>query len=409
MTRNFFTFFLRGRIIEYGVYDAAHLSMTPLRWSAAAARSVFGNPFNPMSYTPAGRMIAASAEVFDGVAKRRGKPEWRLAAGIDVIDERPFCRLLRFSRERTHSVPQILLVAPLSGHFATLLRGTVDALLDEHDVYVTDWADARDVPLARGTFDLESYIGYVIDYLRMLGPDINVMAVCQPAPAVLAAVSLLAASNDPAQPRSMILMGGPIDTRFHPTTPTELAKKYSLEWFERELITLVPLYYPGAGRRVYPGFMQLGAFVSMNAQRHIDAHIKMYNELVRGDGESAAARQAFYDEYLSVMDVTAEYYLQTIDHIFKRHSIAAGTFTWRGEPVDPSAIRKTALLTVEGEHDDISAPGQTLAGQTLCSSLRANQRAHLLQPGVGHYGIFNGRRYRESIVPRIAGFVREHA
>jgi poly(3-hydroxybutyrate) depolymerase len=385
------------------------LTLTPFRLTASAAKAVFGNPLNPMAYTPAGRMIRASADVFGGVVKRRGKPAWGIDATMDVIDERPFGRLVRFSLDRGYDVPRVLLVAPMSSHFATLLRGTVAQLVLEHDVYVTDWIDARDVPSDAERFDLESYIAYTIDYLRLLGPDVHVVAVCQPAPAVLAAVALLAGADDPAQPRTMTLMGGPIDTRFHPTAPTKLAKKYDLDWFEREVITTVPAYYPGGGRRVYPGFMQLGAFISMNATRHIDAHISMFNELVRGDGESAAARKAFYDEYLSVMDITAEYYLQTIDHIFQRHSLPTGNLIWRGERVDPAAIRKTALFTVEGELDDISAPGQTLAAQDLCSSLNATQRDHLLQPGVGHYGIFNGRRWRESIQPRIAGFIRAHA
>ncbi len=385
------------------------MTLTPFRLTASAAKAVFGNPLNPMAYTPAGRMIRASADVFGGVVKRRGKPAWGIDATMDVIDERPFGRLVRFSLDRGYDVPRVLLVAPMSSHFATLLRGTVAQLVLEHDVYVTDWIDARDVPSDAERFDLESYIAYTIDYLRLLGPDVHVVAVCQPAPAVLAAVALLAGADDPAQPRTMTLMGGPIDTRFHPTAPTKLAKKYDLDWFEREVITTVPAYYPGGGRRVYPGFMQLGAFISMNATRHIDAHISMFNELVRGDGESAAARKAFYDEYLSVMDITAEYYLQTIDHIFQRHSLPTGNLIWRGERVDPAAIRKTALFTVEGELDDISAPGQTLAAQDLCSSLNATQRDHLLQPGVGHYGIFNGRRWRESIQPRIAGFIRAHA
>jgi len=395
--------------IEYGIYDAGYLSLSPWRWSAAAAQAVFGNPFNPLSYTLPGRMISASADVFTSVAKRRGKPAWNIAATMDVIDERPFCRLLRFSLDRGYEVPRILLVAPLSGHFATLLRGTVEGLIADHDVYVTDWSDAREVPLARGVFDLETYISYTLDYLRLTGPDVHVMAVCQPAPAVLSAVALMAANGEPAQPRSMILMGGPIDTRLHPTAPTRVAKAHSYEWFERELTTAVPSYYPGAGRRVYPGFMQLGAFLSMNAKRHIDAHVSMYHELVRGDGESAAARRKFYDEYMSVMDVTAEYFLQTIDHVFQRHSLPLGTMTWCGQHVDPSAIRSTALLTVEGELDDISAPGQTVAAQALCSALTDGQRGHLLQSGVGHFGIFNGRRWREVILPHIAWFIRAHA
>ena len=238
-----------------------------------------------------GRAIAASAEVFGGVTKRRSKPAWKIDAALDVIDERPFCRLVRFSRERSHAVPRILLVAALSGHYATLMRGTVEALVAEHDVFVTDWADARDVPLAAGTFDLETYIAYTIDYLRRLGPDVHVVAVCQPVPAVLAAVALMAAHGEPAGPRTMTLMGGSVDTRFHPTAPSLLAAKYSLEWFEKNVITTVPAYYPGAGRRVYPGFMQLAAFISMNTTRHINAHINMYNELVRGDEEAAGTRR----------------------------------------------------------------------------------------------------------------------
>jgi poly(3-hydroxybutyrate) depolymerase len=362
-----------------------------------------------LTYTFGGRAISASADVFTGVVKRRGKPAWNIDATLEIVDERPFCRLVRFSRKRGYDVPRILLVAPMSGHYATLLRGTVAALVVEHDVYVTDWVDARQVPFSGGVFDLDTYIEYVIAYLRLLGPDVHAMAVCQPAPAVLAAVALMAADNDPAQPRTMTLMGGPVDARLAPTAPTKVAVAYSLDWFDQKLTTALPAYYRGAGRRVYPGFMQLGAFISMNPGRHIDAHISMFNELVRGDGESAAARQRFYDEYMSVMDVTAEYFLQTIDQVFKRYTLASGTMTWRGERVDPAAIRSTALLTVEGELDDISAPAQTYAAHALCSSLRDDQHDHHLQTGVGHYGIFNGRRWRESIVPRIAAFVRRHA
>jgi poly(3-hydroxybutyrate) depolymerase len=393
----------------YGLYDTAYFGMAPWRWTAAAAQASFSSPFNPMAYTLPGRMIAASAEVFSGATKRRGKPDWDVDARMDVIDEQPFCRLVRFSRDRSHEVPRILLAAAMSGHYATLMRGTVEALVADHDVYVTDWADARDVRLSAGTFDLDTYISYTLAYLRRLGPDVHVVAVCQPAPAVLAAVALMAAHGDAAQPRTMTLMGGPIDTRFHPTAPTLLAAKYPLEWFEKNLISTVPAYYPGAGRQVYPGYVQLSAFISMNTNRHINAHINMYNELVRGDGEAAAARQKFYDEYLSVMDVTAEYFLQTIDRIFLRHSLPLGTFTWQGERVDLSAIRETALLTVEGELDDICAPGQTVAAHEMCPSLTAGQRDHLLQPGVGHYGIFNGRRWREAIVPHISRFIRLHS
>lgn len=397
---------LREVPITYETYDATYFALAPARWSAAAAQAVFGNPFNPLAYTLTGRMIYASADIFGGVTERRGKPAWNVSVAPDVIHVRPFCRLLRFAKERSDAVPRVLLVAPLSGHHATLLRGTVEALLVDHDVYVTDWIDARDVPSGCGAFDLDEYIGYVIDDLRMLGPDVHVIAVCQPAPAVLSAVALLAAAGDPAQPRSMTLMGGPVDARIAPTAPTKLAASRSLEWFERKATMTLPPYYPGAGRRVYPGFMQLGAFLAMNATRHVDAHIKIFNDLVRGDGESAQSRRAFYDEYLAVMDVTAEYYLQTVDVVFQRHAVPLGTMTWRGRRVEPAAIRATALMTVEGELDDISAPGQTYAAHRLCPAIPADRRDHLLQTGVGHYGIFNGRRWRESIMPRIAAFIR---
>ncbi len=384
--------------------------MTPARWTAAATRSILTNPFNPFSYTLPGKMLSAAAEVWSGVVERRSKPEWNISARMEVIDERPFCRLIRFSADRAPGVtlPQVLLVAPLSGHFATLLRGTVEELVREHDVYVTDWIDARDVPLSAGRFDLDDNIAYLIDYMRLLGPALHVIAVCQPAPAVLAAVALMAAANDPAQPRSMVLMGGPIDPRAAATAPTQLAAQRSIEWFERECTTTVPTRYPGAGREVYPGFMQIGAFISMNANRHLDAHIEMFNDLVRGDDESAASRKAFYDEYLTVMDVTAEYYLQTVETVFQTYALPRGTMMWRGEPVVTQAIEQIALFTVEGENDDISAPGQTYAAQTMCPRIPDAKRDHYLVPGVGHYGIFNGRRWRTDIAPRITEFIRKN-
>ncbi len=393
--------------IFYELYDAAHLALAPARLSAATARLVFGNPLSPLSYTLPGRMINASADVFAGFTERRSKPAWNLPAALEIVDERPFARLIRFRPDRPSPgpKPQVLLVAPLSGHYATLLRGTVEGLMAEHDVYVTDWADARDVPLAAGRFDFEDYVGYLMAYLRRLGPELHVVAVCQPCPAVLAAVALMAADGDPAQPRSMTLMGGPVDARLAPTAPTEFAASKRLEWFERELTATVPSWYRGAGRRVYPGFLQLGAFMAMNPDRHVDAHAKIFTDLVKGDEESAQGRRAFYDEYLAVMDMTAEFYLQTVDEVFQRTTLACGTMTWRGRPVDPAAIRRTALLTVEGERDDISAPGQTAAAQVLCSAIPAERRAHLLQPGVGHYGIFSGRHWRTAIQPRVTAFI----
>ncbi|MDB5028139.1 MAG: phaZ [Candidatus Eremiobacteraeota bacterium] len=394
-----------GRAIFYEQYDAACLALNPARWSAAATRAIFSNPFNPMTYTLTGRMMEATADVFSGVTRRRGKPAWNLPATVDVLDDRPFGRLIRFVTGDRRERPRVLLVAPMSGHYATLLRNTVEVLVDAHDVHVTDWADARDVPLRAGRFDLDEYIAYVMDYLRILGPDVHVIGVCQPAPAVLAAVALLAAEDDPAQPRSMVLMGGPVDARVAPTTPTEFAAQHPLDWFERELTMRVPQWYRGAGRAVYPGFLQLGAFMSMHPQRHADAHLKIFEDLVRGDGESARKRRAFYDEYLSVMDIPAEFYLQTVDEIFQRATLASGTMTWRGRKVDPAAIARTALMTVEGELDDISALGQTYAAHALCSALPAGMRDTLVQPGVGHYGIFSGTTWRTAIAPRIAAFI----
>jgi poly(3-hydroxybutyrate) depolymerase len=391
------------------LYDAAYLAMAPARWSAAGAQALFSNPFSPLSYTLPGRMISASADVFSGLATRRGKPAWDLPVSPHVVDERAFGSLLRFERPHAQPAPRVLLVAPLSGHFATLLRGTVAALLDDHDVYITDWNDAREIPPSAGRFDLDTYIAYMLDWIRLLGGDVHVVAVCQPVPAVLSAVALLAAAGDPAQPRSMVLMGGPLDVRVAPTAPTQFAAAQSLEWFDRELTARVPAWYRGAGRRVYPGYVQLGAFVAMHPDRHIEAHLKIFESLVRGDGAAVAERRAFYDEYLSVMDIPAEFYLQTVEVVFQRAALMDGTMTWRGTPVDPAAIRRTALMTVEGEFDDISAPGQTAAAQDLCSGIPAERRDHLLQRSVGHYGIFNGRIFREAIAPRIAAFISRNA
>lgn len=393
------------RTIYYEQYDAAYLALTPARWSAAAAQALFSNPFNPLSYTLPGRMLHASADVFAGVARRRGKPAWNLAANLETIDERPFARLVRFQSAARPQRPRVLLVAPLSGHYATLLRNTVEVLIEDHDVYVTDWVDARDVPVSAGRFGLDDYIAYVLDYLRLLGPDVHAVAVCQPAPAVLAAVALLAAGDDAAQPRSMVLMGGPVDARVAPTAPTEFAAAHKLAWFEHELTMRVPHWYRGAGRSVYPGFLQIGAFMSMNPRRHLNAHWQIFRDLVRGDGESAQRRRAFYDEYLSVMDIPAEFYLQTVDEIFQRATLPSGTMRWRGVPVEPRAIRRTALLTVEGALDDISAPGQTYAAHALCTGIPTARRGKLLQPGVGHYGIFSGRTWRTEIAPSIARFI----
>lgn len=404
----------------YTIYEMQQAALAPMRILADATQSVFRNPWIPLSYTRFGKSMAAGAEVLDGVIKNRDKPEWRLdsteidgkkiAVTQDIALAQPFGDLLHFKRDiKGRKDPQVLLVAPMSGHYASLLRGTVSALLPGHDVYITDWHDARDVPLSAGRFNLDDYVEYVCSFLRHLGPDTHVIAVCQPAPMVLAAVSLLAAAKDKAQPRTMTLMGGPVDPRANPTLVTQVAENRPLSWFESNVVDKVPVYYPGSGRRVYPGFMQLSAFISMNPGRHFSAHVDMFKHLVQGDGDSADAHRRFYDEYLTVQDISADFYLDTVDKVFQRHLLPKGELTWRDQKVDPSAITETALLTIEGELDDISAPGQTLAAHALCSNLAKSKQEHYLQKGVGHYGIFNGRRWREQIMPTISAFMHKHA
>jgi len=304
--------------------------------------------------------------------------------------------------------PRLLIVAPMSGHYATLLRGTVEAFLPNHDVYITDWVDARMVPLNLGTFDLDDYIDYVVSILHFLGGDTHVIAVCQPSVPVLAAVAAMEAAGDSNVPHSMVLMGGPIDTRVNPTGVNKLAETRGIDWFRRHVITTVPFPHPGFMRNVYPGFLQLHGFVSMNLDRHIEAHRRLFYHLVQGDGDSAQKHREFYDEYLAVMDLAAEFYLQTVETVFVRHALPKGQMTHRGRLVDPAKIKRVALMTVEGEHDDISGVGQTEAAHRLCVGIPDSRKAHWLQPEVGHYGVFNGSRFRAEIAPRIADFVLSH-
>ncbi|HUB97655.1 MAG TPA: polyhydroxyalkanoate depolymerase, partial [Stellaceae bacterium] len=320
----------------------------------------------------------------------------------------PFCNLLHFEKDEDIDEPRVLLVAPLSGHFSTLLRGTVERLLCDHDVYITDWVNARDVPLLHGRFDLDDYIDLVIHYIRRLGPRVNVVAVCQPSVPTLAAVALMAAGNDPAQPRSMTLMGGPIDPRVNPMVPNRLATSRSLDWFERTVIGTVPARYPGAFRRVYPGFLQLAGFMTMNLDRHITAHVDLFKHLISGDDDSAEATRVFYDEFMSVMDLPADFYLQTIKRVFQDQALPQGKLTSRGRKIEPAAITRTALLTVEGENDDICGVGQTGAAHELLTGLPAGMKERHVQPKVGHYGVFNGRRWRGEIYPKVRDFIRIH-
>jgi poly(3-hydroxybutyrate) depolymerase len=403
----------------YWLYELTHAALNPARAVADATRLAFRNPINPLYSTSFGKSMVAAAELFERSTRRYGRPDWRISSTlvggervpvrIESVWERPFCRVLHFERvfERPprRQQPRLLLVAPLSGHYATLLRGTVEAFLPNHDVYITEWSDARTVPLSEGTFDLDDYIDYVISILHALGGETHVVAVCQPAVPVLAAVALMEADDDPYLPITMTLMGGPIDTRANPTAVNMLAQKRGIDWFRHNVITKVPFPNPGFMRDVYPGFLQLHGFMSMNLDRHIEAHQNLFLNLVKGDGDSAQKHKEFYDEYLAVMDLTAEFYLQTVDTVFVRHALPKGEMMHRDRPVDPTAIRRVALLTIEGEHDDISGVGQTEAAHRLCVNLPPERQAHWLQPGVGHYGVFNGSRFRAEIAPRIADFI----
>ena len=406
----------------YWFYEMGHAALTPARAFADAGRIFFKNPANPFAHTAVGKSYAAAFELFERTTRRYSQPEWsidstlvggeRVPVHITSVWERPFCRLLHFERALDHAPkrpqPKVLIVAPMSGHYATLLRGTVEAFLPNHDVYVTDWVDARMVPLAEGGFDLDDYIDYVVSMLHALNGDTHVVAVCQPSVPVLAAVALMEAKDDHYVPLTMTLMGGPIDTRENPTAVNTLAQERGIDWFRRHVITKVPFPHPGFMRDVYPGFLQLNGFMTMNLDRHIEAHRNLFRHLVTGDGDSAAKHREFYDEYLAVMDLSAEYYLQTVETVFIRHALPLGKMTHRGRPVDLANIRRVALLTIEGEHDDISGVGQTQAAHWLCSNIPEDRKAHYLQLGVGHYGVFNGSRFRSEIAPRISDFMLTH-
>jgi poly(3-hydroxybutyrate) depolymerase len=403
----------------YWMFEMGQAALNPYRALADAGRLYYRNPVNPLAHTQLGKSAAAWFEMFERATRRYGKPDWGIDSvtvgatpvpvQVSTVWERPFCRLLHFERVFEHKPrrpqPKLLIVAPMSGHYSTLLRGTVRTMLTNHDVYVTDWVDAKMVPLSEGRFDLDDYIDYLISMLHHLEGGAHVMAVCQPAVPVLAAVARMEAEDDPHVPASMVLMGGPIDTRENPTLVNDVAVDRGLDWFRRNVITTVPFPHPGMMRQVYPGFLQLHGFVSMNLERHLQAHSDMFRHLVKGDGDSAEKHRDFYDEYLAVMDLSAEFYLQTIETVFIRHDLPLGRMTHRGVPVDPSEIRNVALLTVEGENDDISGVGQTAAAQRLCVNIPAEKKVHYLQPAVGHYGVFNGSRFRADIAPRISDFI----
>ncbi|QGY03883.1 polyhydroxyalkanoate depolymerase [Methylobacterium mesophilicum SR1.6/6] len=390
----------------YLMRDAYDQMLSPMRVAAEVARTACENPFSPLSYAPTSRAIAAGCELFERATRTYAKPAFNLQVAERVVWERPFCRVVAFGEPSDK--PKLLVVAPLSGHYATLLRGTVAAFLDTHQVFITDWADAKKVPLSAGRFDLDDYIDYCIDLFTELGPDLHVAAVCQPSVPVLAAIARMEAENHPLVPRSAVLIGGPIDTRRSPTAVNRLPQERSIGWFERHCIHEVPWTHQGHGRDVYPGFLQLAGFISMNLDRHQTAHWDMFNHLVEGDGDSAAKHREFYDEYLAVMDLPAEYYLQTVETVFIEHRLPKGEMRHRGALVDLNAIRRCALMAIEGEKDDITGIGQTRAALDLTLNLPDSKKAYHLQMGAGHYGVFNGSRFRAEIVPKIVAFMEAH-
>jgi poly(3-hydroxybutyrate) depolymerase len=406
----------------YHLYELNQAALSPARAAADAYRLLFRNPLNPASHTPLGRSAAAVLELFERSTRRYRKPVWGIdstqVSGREVavrertIISKPFCKLVHFERDvsrwRRMKDSKLLIVAPLAGHYPTLLRGTVRDLLPYYEVYVTEWQDARFVPRSEGPFDLDDYIDYVIEFLRFFRGDVHVMGVCQPTVPVFAAVSLMEAMGDTSVPRSMILMAGPIDARRSPTAVNRFAESRGLDWFRHNVTTQVPWPYPGMMRLVYPGFLQLSGFMGMNLDRHMTAHRELFHNLIKGDGDSADRHREFYDEFLAVMDLTAEYYLQTIETVFLEHRLPKGEMMHRGTRIDPSAINRVGLMTVEGEKDDISGIGQTYAAQTLSHNLPERFRAHHMQDGVGHYGVFNGSRFRAEIVPKIRDFIATH-
>jgi poly(3-hydroxybutyrate) depolymerase len=408
----------------YQLHEMQRSFLTPLMQWADASSKLFSNPVSPFAHTPFSQRIAAGYELMYRLGKEYQKPTFGLESttingkqvGIveHTVATKPFCNLLHFKKDMSDRAfealgqPKVLLVAPLSGHHATLLRDTVRGLLPDHDVYITDWTDARMVPLSDGPFRLDDYIYYVQDFMRLLAPDLHVISVCQPTVPVLAAISLMATNNDPKLPKTMTMMGGPIDPRKSPTAVNDLATEKPFSWFENTVIYAVPGNYPGFGRKVYPGFLQHAGFIAMNPGRHAQSHREFYQHLVRGDDSSAESHRQFYDEYNAVLDMPAEYYLDTIKTVFQEFRLPAGTWEVGGQLVRPQDIKTVALFTVEGELDDISGAGQTQAAHELCTGIPADMQQDFVAPQCGHYGIFSGRRWRETICPKIGEFIRKY-
>ena len=412
----------------YQLREAQRAILHPVSVWAESMSKLYANPYSPLSYIPMANRVSAGLELLHRLGKEYEKPEFghkstRIGEHDVTVAERieitkPFCRLLKFERLLPKALadraddPTVLIVAPLSGHHATLLRDTVRAMLPDHNVYITDWLDARHVPVTNGPFHLDDYVAYCIEFIRYLGPEVHLISVCQPTVPVMAAVSIMSTLNDPKLPLSMTMMGGPIDTRSSPTEVNNLATNHSFGWFERNVIYTVPGKYAGAGRRVYPGFLQHAGFVAMNPDRHMTSHYDYYLDLVRGDLDDVDGHRKFYDEYNAVLDLPAEYYLDTIRTVFQDHLLPQGqwhiNFEGKRIRVAPEDIRKVALFTIEGELDDISGSGQTQAAHTLCANIPAAHQQHLTAEGAGHYGIFSGRRWREMIYPQVREFIGEH-
>ncbi len=400
----------------YHMYEFQHSLFAPARYAVDMTQQALTDPLNPLSYMPGAKQVSAACDVMELVTRRYGKPKFGLKETLidgEVVSihehavlEKPFCNLKYFQRDIKNDDPKLLIVAPMSGHYATLLRGTVAAMLPDHKTYITDWNDARDVPLYKGKFDLDDYIDYLIEMIEHLGPNVHILAVCQPSVPVLAAVSIMSAEDNPCVPASMTMMGGPIDTRECPTEVNRLSAERSLDWFRQNVTYHVPWPNRGCMRVVYPGFLQLSAFLNMNMEDHVEAHGQMFDHLVEGDDESVEKHRLFYEEYLSVMDLTAEYFLQTVDVVFQKHLLPKGEWVTNGRRVDTTAITKCALMTVEGELDDISGIGQTKAAHDLCINIPASMKCHYEQKNVGHYGIFNGSKWRNKIAPKVKKFIR---
>ena len=409
----------------YQLYETQRAMMSPFSEFASATAKLYSHPLSPFAHVPMSERYSAAFDLLHRLAKEYEKPEFRITSatvnGVEVAVQeqvavmKPFCRLLRFKRftdnpkalDVMKSQPTVLVVAPLSGHHSTLLRDTVKSLLHDHKVFITDWTDARMVPLDEGPFHLDDYVSYVQDFIRLIGPEVNVISVCQPTVPVLAAVSLLASGGE-FTPRTLTMMGGPIDARRSPTAVNNLAMNKSHSWFENNVIYRVPTNFPGAGRRVYPGFLQHSGFVAMNPDRHLSSHYDYFRDLIRGDDDSAEAHRQFYDEYNAVLDMPAEYYLDTIKTVFQDFALVNGTWRVDGELVRPQDITTSALLTIEGELDDISGAGQTRAAHDLCTGIPKDRQFHMDVQGAGHYGIFSGRRWRELVYPEVRSFIARH-